>query len=88
MGGKALGRPPKKITENAVRLQREWKQRVLDSREQVSIEGKLVKAKMDGPLNHIRAMLQKTSETWIKSILLLMILIVLLREKYEKRNFS
>jgi len=87
-GGKALGRPPKKTAENTERLQREKKQRMEDSRERIPIEGKFGQGKNGYRLNYIRARLQKTSEAWINSIFLVMNLMVLLRELYEKLNNS
>jgi IS5 family transposase len=87
-GGKALGRPPKETPENAERLQRERKQRILDSRERIPIEGKFGQGKNGYRLNYIRAKLQKTSEAWINCIFLVMNLKVLLRELYEKLKIS
>lgn len=87
-GGKALGRPPKKTPENAERLQRERQQRFLDSRERIPIEGKFGQGKNGYRLNYIRAKLQKTSEAWINCIFLVMNLMVLLRELYEKLQMS
>jgi IS5 family transposase len=87
-GGKALGRPPKETPENAERLQRERKQRILDSRERIPIEGKFGQGKNGYRLNYIRAKLQKTSEAWINCIFLVMNLMVLLRELYEKLKIS
>lgn len=87
-GGKALGRPPKKTPENAERLQRERQQRILDSRERIPIEGKFGQGKNGYRLNYIRAKLQKTSEAWINCIFLVMNLMVLLRELYEKLKMS
>jgi len=83
-GGKALGRPPKKTPENAERLKRERQQRILDSRERIPIEGKFGQGKNGYRLNYIRAKLQKTSEAWINCIFLVMNLMLLLRELYEK----
>ena len=87
-GGKALGRPPKETPENAERLQRERQQRILDSRERIPIEGKFGQGKNGYRLNYIRAKLQKTSEAWINCIFLVMNLMVLLRELYEKLKMS
>jgi hypothetical protein len=87
-GGKALGRPPKKTPENAKRLQLEREQRILDSRERIPIEGKFGQGKNGYRLNYIRAKLQKTSEAWINCIFLVMNLMVLLRELYEKLKIS
>jgi hypothetical protein len=87
-GGKALGRPPKKTPENAERLQLERHQRILDSRERIPIEGKFGQGKNGYRLNYIRAKLQKTSEAWINCIFLVMNLMVLLKELYEKLKMS
>ena len=87
-GGKALGRPPKKTPENAERMKREREQRVLDSRERIPIEGKFGQGKNGYRLNYIRAKLQKTSEAWINCIFLVMNLMVLLRELYERLKIS
>ena len=87
-GGKALGRPPKKTPENEERLQLEREQRILDSRERIPIEGKFGQGKNGYRLNYIRAKLQKTSEAWINCIFLVMNLMVLLRELYEKLKIS
>ena len=87
-GGKALGRPPKKTPENAERLQREREQRILDSRERIPIEGKFGQGKNGYRLNYIRAKLQRTSEAWINCIFLVMNLMVLLRELYERLKRS
>lgn len=83
-GGKALGRPKKKTSENAEQLRLEKQQRIQDSRERIPIEGKFGQGKNGYRLNYIRARLQKTSEAWINSIFLVMNLMVLLRELYEK----
>jgi transposase, IS5 family len=83
-GGKALGWPKKKTAENAEELRLEKQQRVQDSRERIPIEGKFGQGKNGYRLNYIRARLQKTSEAWINSIFLVMNLMVLLRELYEK----
>lgn len=83
-GGKPLGRPPKETEENAARLEQERKQRIQDSRERIPIEGKFGQGKNGYRLNYIRARLQNTSEAWINSIFLVMNLMVLLRELYEK----
>jgi transposase, IS5 family len=83
-GGKALGRPPKKTKENAESLHLEKLQRIQDSRERIPIEGKFGQGKNGYRLNYIRARLQNTSEAWINSIFLVMNLMVLLRELYEK----
>jgi len=83
-GGKPLGRPPKKTEENAARLEQEKKQRIQDSRERIPIEGKFGQGKNGYRLNYIRAKLQDTSEAWINSIFLVMNLMVLLKELYEK----
>ncbi len=87
-GGKALGRPPKKTAENVERLQREREQRIEDSRERIPIEGKFGQGKNGYRLNYTRARLQKTSEAWINIIFLVMNLMVLLRELYEKLKLS
>ncbi len=87
-GGKALGRPPMKTPENAERLKRERQQRILDSRERIPIEGKFGQGKNGYRLNYIRAKLQKTSEAWINCIFLVMNLMVLLKELYEKLKKS
>jgi len=83
-GGKALGRPPKKTEENAESLHLEKLQRIQDSRERIPIEGKFGQGKNGYRLNYIRARLQNTSEAWINSIFLVMNLMVLLKELYEK----
>jgi hypothetical protein len=83
-GGKPLGRPPKRTEENAARLEQEKKQRIQDSRERIPIEGKFGQGKNGYRLNYIRAKLQSTSEAWINSIFLVMNLMVLLKELYEK----
>jgi len=83
-GGKPLGRPPKQTAENAERLQNQRQQRIQDSRERIPIEGKFGQGKNGYQLNYIRAKLQKTSEAWINCIFLVMNLMVLARELYEK----
>lgn len=83
-GGKALGRPKKKTAENAEIIKHERLQRIQDSRDRIPIEGKFGQGKNGYRLNYIRARLQKTSEAWINSIFLVMNLMVLLRELYEK----
>ena len=82
-GGKALGRPPKQTEENRDQLKQEQRQRRLDALERIPIEGKFGQGKNGYRLNYIRARLQKTSESWINSIFLVMNLMVLLRELYE-----
>jgi len=87
-GGKALGRPPKQTPENAERLKSERKQRILDSRERIPIEGKFGQGKNGYRLNYIRAKLQSTSEAWINCIFLVMNLMVLFRKLLEKLKTS
>lgn len=87
-GGKPLGRPPKQTAENAERLEHQRKQRIQDSRERIPIEGKFGQGKNGYRLNYIRARLQKTSEAWINCIFLVMNLMVLARELYEKLKRS
>lgn len=79
-GGKALGRPPKQSEENAERIRQLKKQRILDSRERIPIEGKFGQGKNGYRLNYIRAKLQKTSEAWVNCIFLVMNLMVLLKK--------
>jgi hypothetical protein len=60
----------------------------LGSRERIPIEGKFGQGKSGYRLNCIRAKLQKTSEAWINCIFLVMNLMVLPRELYEKLKIS
>lgn len=86
--GKALGRPQKKTPENKEHLKREREQRILDSRQRIPIEGEFGQGKNGYRLNYIRAKLKKTSEGWINCIFLVMNLMVLLRQLYEKLKKS
>lgn len=79
-GGKALGRPPKESAENAEMIVKMKKQRIQDSRDRIPIEGKFGQGKNGYRLNYIRAKLQKTSESWINCIFLVMNLMVLLKK--------
>jgi hypothetical protein len=67
--GKPLGRPPKEATQK--------KQREADYRGRIPIEGKFGQGKSAYGLDKIKAKTAKTSETWIRSIFLVMNLIFL-----------
>ncbi|MCP4071981.1 MAG: transposase [Hyphomicrobiales bacterium] len=71
--GKPLGRPPKMSSaeDNINRRQRQQ-----DYRERIPIEGKFGQGKNGYNLNYIRARTSKTSESWIRSIFLVMNLLV------------
>lgn len=87
-GGKSLGRPPKQTGENAELIRELKKQRSLDSRERIPIEGKFGQGKNGYRLNYIRAKLQKTSEAWVNCIFLVMNLMVLLKKLGKSFIFS
>jgi IS5 family transposase len=74
--GKPLGRPPKMSSAEDTINRR---QRQQDYRERIPIEGKFGQGKNGYDLNYIRARTSKTSESWIRSIFLVMNLRVLLR---------
>jgi len=74
--GKPLGRPPKMSSAEDTINRR---QRQQDYRERIPIEGKFGQGKNGYNLNYIRARTSKTSESWIRSIFLVMNLLVLFR---------
>lgn len=69
-GGKPLGRPSKNG-------QAELKQRKLDYRKRIPIEGKFGQGKNGYGLDYIRAKTAETSEAWIRSIFLVMNLLAM-----------
>ena len=74
--GKPLGRPPKMSSaENNI----DRHQRQQDYRERIPVEGKFGQGKNGYDLNYIRARTSKTSESWVRSIFLVMNLLVLFR---------
>jgi len=75
--GKALGRPRKQTEENAEELKQIRKQRRLDERIRIPIEGKFGQGKNGYRLNQIRARLASTSEAWVRCIFLVMNLVAL-----------
>jgi transposase, IS5 family len=77
--GKPLGRPKKETEGNRQEIIREKKQRQEEYRQRIPIEGKFGQGKNGYRLNYIRAKSATTSETWIKSIFLVMNLLVLAR---------
>jgi len=78
-GGKPLGRP-KKVTEaNLEEIRQQKRQRRMDERSRIPIEGKFGQGKNGYHLNQIRARLASTSEAWVRSIFLVMNLAALLR---------
>ena len=75
--GKALGRPKKETEENRQQIRAEAHRRRAEYRERIPIEGKFGQGKNGYRLNYIRSRTQATSETWIRSIFLVMNLLVL-----------
>ena len=75
--GKALGRPKKETDDNRQQLRADARQRKVEYRERIPIEGKFGQGKNGYRLNYIRARTQATSEAWIRSIFLVMNLLVL-----------
>jgi len=75
--GKALGRPRKQTPENANELKQIRKQRRLDERIRIPIEGKFGQGKNGYRLNQIRARLASTAEAWVRCIFLVMNLVAL-----------
>ena len=75
--GKPLGRPRKQTPENAKELKQIRKQRRLDERIRIPIEGKFGQGKNGYRLNQIRARLASTSQAWVRSIFLVMNLVAL-----------
>ena len=69
-GGKPLGRPSKNG-------QAELKQRKLDYRKRIPIEGMFGQGKNGYGLDYIRAKTAETSEAWIRSIFLVMNLLAM-----------
>lgn len=84
-GGKALGRPKKQTEENREKIIQERQRKKKEYRERIPIEGKFGQAKNGYRLNYIRAKLQKTSESWIHSIFLVMNLMKL--ESIKNKSF-
>jgi len=75
--GKPLGRPRKETPENARELKQIRKQRRLDERIRIPIEGKFGQGKNGYRLNQIRARLASTAQAWVRSIFLVMNLVAL-----------
>jgi len=75
--GKPLGRPRKETPENAKELKQIRKQRRLDERIRIPIEGKFGQGKNGYRLNQIRARLASTAQAWVRSIFLVMNLVAL-----------
>jgi len=75
--GKPLGRPRKQTPENAKELKQIRKQRRLDERIRIPIEGKFGQGKNGYRLNQIRARLASTSQAWVRCIFLVMNLVAL-----------
>jgi len=78
-GGKPLGRPRKVTAANREDIKQQIRQRRMDERSRIPIEGKFGQGKNGYRLNQIRARLASTSEAWVPSIFLVMNLIALLR---------
>jgi len=75
--GKPLGRPKKETKTNRESILKEKKRRREEYRQRIPIEGKFGQGKNGYRLNYIRAKTAKTSESWIRSIFLVMNLLVL-----------
>lgn len=75
--GKSLGRPKKESEANKEELLAEKKRRREEYRQRIPIEGKFGQGKNGYGLNYIRAKTSATSESWIRSIFLVMNLLVL-----------
>jgi len=78
-GGKPLGRPKKPTDANLEEIKQQRRQRRMDERSRIPIEGKFGQGKNGYRLNQIRARLASTSEAWVRSIFLVMNLMALLR---------
>jgi len=88
--GRPLGRPRKQTPENAKELKQIRKQRRLDERVRIPIEGKFGQGKNGCRLNQIRARLASTDQAWVRTIFLVMNLAALaklLRPKIQIRLF-
>ncbi len=77
--GKPLGRPKKVTPENKLELQKEKERRREEYRQRIPIEGKFGQGKGGYRLNYIRAKTARTSESWIRSIFMVMNLMVLMK---------
>ncbi len=77
--GKPLGRPKKVTPENKRELQEEKARRREEYRQRIPIEGKFGQGKGGYRLNYIRAKTASTSESWIRSIFMVMNLMVLMK---------
>jgi len=86
--GKPLGRPRKQTPENATELKQIRKQRRLDERIRIPIEGKFGQGKNGYRLNQIRARLASTSQTWVRCIFLVMNLVALAKFLLPKIQIS
>jgi len=86
--GKALGRPRKQTPENAKELKQIRKQRRLDERIRIPIEGKFGQGKNGYRLNQIRARLASTSQAWVRCIFLVMNLVALAKFLLPKIQIS
>jgi len=75
--GKPLGRPRKETEANREEIAMTKKRRREEHCERIPIEGKFGQGKNGYRLNYIRVKSAKTSEAWIRSILLVMNLLVL-----------
>jgi len=76
--GKPLGRPRKVTDENRAEISQIKRQRRADERNRIPIEGKFGQGKNGYRLNQIRVRLASTSESWVRSIFLVMNLMALL----------
>jgi len=87
--GKALGRPKKESEANKEELLAEKKRRREEYRQRIPIEGKFGQGKNGYGLNYIRAKTSATSESWIRSIFLVMNLLVLAKSfiVFNQRGF-
>lgn len=78
-GGRPLGRPRKVTEENLDEIRMLKRQRRMDERGRIPVEGKFGQGKNGYRLNQVRARLASTSEAWVRSIFLVMNLMALLR---------
>ena len=74
--GKLIGRSKKETKTNRESILKEKKRRREEYRQRIPIEGKFGQGKNGYRLNYIRAKTAKTSESWIRSIFLVMNLLV------------
>jgi len=86
--GKPLGRPKKVTDVNREEISQLKRQRREDERMRIPVEGKFGQGKNGYRLNQIRARLASTSETWVRSIFLVMNLMALLRFLLPDRQMT